>query len=98
MRAHSTSTPAGSFLSGWYTKRVISTCDPARDVVDFLSPDNSGAGGVRLCPDIEAEMAATGASYRLYVRTKGFNLTDCTEIVGLNLNPVEAEVGCWQYL
>ena len=89
--------PPGSFPGGWFTKTVVSPCDPTRDVVDFLSPDNSGAGGVQLCPDIEPTMESSGATYRLYARTKGFNLTDCTEIVGLNLNPVEAEVGCWQY-
>ncbi|KAI0887765.1 uncharacterized protein GGS22DRAFT_185144 [Annulohypoxylon maeteangense] len=97
-RAHSTYVPPGSFIGGWYNKTVLSDCEPTRYVLDFLSPDGTNIGGVKLCPDIETWMSGTGASYRLYVGTRNFNLTNCIDAVGLNLNGVEAEVGCWQYI
>ncbi|KAI0835084.1 hypothetical protein F5Y06DRAFT_143813 [Hypoxylon sp. FL0890] len=97
-RAHSTYIPEGSIVGGWYNKTVLSDCDPTRYVYDFLSTDGSGFGGVKVCPDIESYMDGTGASYRLYAGTKGFNLTNCIDAVGLNLKPVQADIGCWQYL
>ncbi|KAI1410679.1 hypothetical protein F5Y13DRAFT_70807 [Hypoxylon sp. FL1857] len=97
-RAHSANLPEGSIVGGWYNKTVVSDCDPTRYVLDFLSTDGSNIGGVKVCPDVESYMDGTGASFRLYVGTKGFNLTDCVDAVGLNLNPVQADVGCWQYI
>ncbi|KAI2463560.1 hypothetical protein F4781DRAFT_426282 [Annulohypoxylon bovei var. microspora] len=97
-RAHSASVPEGSFIGGWYNKTIISDCEPTRYVKDFLATDGSNIGGVRLCPDIESWMSGTGASYRLYAGTRDFNLTDCIDAVGLNLNAVSADVGCWQYI
>ncbi|KAI2629927.1 hypothetical protein GGR54DRAFT_285227 [Hypoxylon sp. NC1633] len=97
-QAHSNYIPQGSFVGGWFNKTVLSDCDPAHDVVDFLSTDGSNVGGVKLCPDVESYMANTGASYRLYATTPGFNLTDCVDTVGLTLHGTTNEVGCWQYI
>ncbi|KAI1100080.1 hypothetical protein F4804DRAFT_58149 [Jackrogersella minutella] len=96
--AHSAYIPEGSFTGGWYNKTILSDCEPTRYVLDFLSSDGTNIGGVKLCPDIEPWMQGTGASFRLYAGTCHFNLTDCIDAVGLNLNPVEADVGCWQYI
>ncbi|XDG05956.1 hypothetical protein ABKA04_005571 [Annulohypoxylon sp. FPYF3050] len=97
-RAHSTAIPPGSFIGGWFNKTILSDCEPTRYVMDFVSTDGTNIGGVKLCPNIESWMSGTGASYRLYVGTKNFNQTNCHDAVGLNLNPVEADVGCWQYI
>ncbi|OTA94185.1 hypothetical protein M434DRAFT_384293 [Hypoxylon sp. CO27-5] len=97
-RAHSSYIPEGSIIGGWFNKTVVSDCDPTISVLDFLSTDGSNIGGVKVCPDIESWMDGTGASFRLYAGTKGFNLTNCVDAVGLHLNPVAADVGCWQYI
>ncbi|KAI1644656.1 uncharacterized protein F4817DRAFT_367408 [Daldinia loculata] len=96
-QAHSAYEPAGSLTGGWFNKTVLSDCDPARDVLDFLPVDGSSTGGIKLCPQIEEYMAGTGASYRLYAGTAGFNLSGCVDAVGLNLHGVAADYGCWQY-
>ncbi|KAI1387196.1 uncharacterized protein F4822DRAFT_443992 [Hypoxylon trugodes] len=98
MQAHSASVPQGSFTGGWFNKTVLSDCAPPRDVLDFLSTDGSGIGGIALCPDVEAFMAGTGASHRLYAHTPGFNLTNCIDAIGLTLHGTTAEVGAWQYI
>lgn len=90
--AHSSSSPPGSTVGGWFNKTVVSDCEPPRDVLDY------SFGGVKVCPDVAAFMAGTGASYQLYVGTQGFNLTDCIDAVGLSLKPAPADVGCWQYI
>ncbi|KAI1380091.1 hypothetical protein F4677DRAFT_441416 [Hypoxylon crocopeplum] len=96
--AHSAYIPAGSIVGGWFNKTVLSDCDPTRTVLDFLSTDGSNKGGVRLCPDVESFMAGTGASYQLYAGTAGFNLDNCIDAVGLNLQQSTADYGCWQYI
>ncbi|KAI1452091.1 hypothetical protein F4805DRAFT_55737 [Annulohypoxylon moriforme] len=97
-RAHSTYIPPGSFTGGWYNKTVLSDCEPTRYIFDFVSPDGTNFGGVKLCPNIESWMSGTGASYRLYVGTPSFNLTNCIDVMGLNLNARDVDFGCWQYI
>ncbi|OTB09332.1 hypothetical protein M426DRAFT_6609 [Hypoxylon sp. CI-4A] len=96
--AHSNYIPPGSFTSGWFNKTVLSACDPPQDVLDFLSTDGSNIGGVKLCEDNEDDTISIGASYRLYATTKGFNVSDCVDVVGLTLHGVAFDVGAWQYV
>ncbi|KAI8964498.1 hypothetical protein F5Y11DRAFT_363789 [Daldinia sp. FL1419] len=96
-QAHSAYEPPGALTGGWFNKTVVSECDPARDVLDFLPVDGSSSGGIKICPQVEEYMAGTGASYRLYAGTAAFNLTDCINAIGLNMHGVAANYGCWQY-
>ncbi|OTB10415.1 hypothetical protein K445DRAFT_27663 [Daldinia sp. EC12] len=95
--AHSSYEPAGSLTGGWFNKTIVSDCDPAHEVLDFLPVDGSSSGGIKLCPQVEEYMAGTGASFRLYAGTAAFNLTGCIDAVGLTLHGVAEDFGCWQY-
>lgn len=69
-----------------------------RYVFDFLSTDGSGAGGVRICPDVPEPIRDTGAGYAVYAGTPGFNESFCIGAVGLNLMPRDVSFGAWQYV
>ncbi|KAI1763878.1 hypothetical protein GGR53DRAFT_342593 [Hypoxylon sp. FL1150] len=100
-KAHSSSTPPGSLVGGWFNKTVVvSDCDeePPRYVFDYLAPDGSNKGGVKICPDVPAAIRDTGAGYSLYVGTKAFNESFCIDAVGLNLMPKNVSIGAWQYV
>ncbi|KAI1812423.1 hypothetical protein GGS20DRAFT_24563 [Poronia punctata] len=97
---HSAYIPPGALVGRFYTKKVqyqSSKCKAPResDVLDFS--DGAGHGGLTLCPDIPDEMAGTGASFVLYAKTAGFNLTDCSDIKGLTMTKSDANFGCFQY-
>ncbi|KAI0168852.1 hypothetical protein GGR52DRAFT_493622 [Hypoxylon sp. FL1284] len=107
MSAHSNQMSPGATVGGWFNETVVaapSTCasgddaaQPPRFVFDFQPPDRSGAGGVKICPDVPQSARDTGAGYALYVGTRAFNQSFCVDAVGLNLVPRDVEVGAYQY-
>lgn len=96
--AHSAYMPTGSLVGGFYTKTVVQECGPQTTCLDYLAPDGSNMAGLALCPDIPDYMSNTGASYALYARVSGFNLTDCVDILGLHTVESDVSYGAWQYL
>ncbi|KAI1819471.1 hypothetical protein F4861DRAFT_534426 [Xylaria intraflava] len=96
-KPHSAYIPESSIIHGWVSKTIVSDCllPKRRDVIDFY--DGQGHGGVALCPDVPRDMDGTGASFLLYAKTEGFNLTGCIDILGLTLTKSVFNVGCYQY-
>lgn len=85
-------------VGGWFNKTVVLSSNDSRYAFDYLAPDGSGKGGVKICPDVPDAIKGTGAGYSLYVGTKAFNESFCIEAVGLNLMPKNVTFGAWEYV
>ncbi|KAI1840347.1 hypothetical protein JX265_000735 [Neoarthrinium moseri] len=96
-QAHSSYVPQGAFITGWFNKTVVSSCEPAVHVVDFLAADGMGSGGILLCRDVQSFMDGTGASYQLFVQTAQLDASSCVPAIGLLQHESAAQYGAWQY-
>ncbi|KAI0142887.1 hypothetical protein GGR57DRAFT_508487 [Xylariaceae sp. FL1272] len=95
--AHSAGMAPGSLLDGWFLKTVVSDCAADVVVADFKPHDGSSDGGVTLCPDVPPFLESSGAQFSVYAKTEAFNVTGCTDIVGLVLTDTQFQYGAWEY-
>ncbi|KAH7410561.1 hypothetical protein BKA64DRAFT_357478 [Cadophora sp. MPI-SDFR-AT-0126] len=97
-QAHSASVPAGAYRGGFVNVTISTDCEADVNVFTWKDPDEL-TEGVLACPDVPSYMENI-ATYQIFARTPGFNLTDCVKLEGLQATilPEPAPFGAWQYV